>query len=96
MYRSNCSNAYSILVASLLEDYTPLYQGGQTTREVGRPSPNEEAVEMDKLSWRTKLMGLFAFVLGGSMLFQVRYMILSTRSKQVEMTKANQEEIALP
>lgn len=47
---------------------------------------------MSKLSWRTKLMGLFTLVLGASLLFQLFYVIPTIRSREVEMAEAQQEE----
>ncbi len=49
---------------------------------------------MRNLSWRTKLMGLFTLVLGASLLFQMFYVIPTIRNREVETTRAYQEEIA--
>ncbi len=47
---------------------------------------------MSKLSWRTKLMGLFILILGASLLFQLFYVLPTIRSREVEMAEAHQEE----
>lgn len=49
---------------------------------------------MSKLSWRMKLIALFALVLSASLLFQLSYIVPYVRNREVEMTKVHQEEIA--
>ena len=48
---------------------------------------------MRKLSWRTKLMALFAVVLGASLLFQLFCVIPRLRKREVEMIKMHQEQV---
>lgn len=49
---------------------------------------------MSKLSWRTKLMGLFILVLGASLLFQLFYVLPTIRSREMEMAEAHHKETA--
>lgn len=49
---------------------------------------------MVKLSWRAKLMMLFALVLGASLLFQFFFVVPQIRKREVQIAKTRQEEVA--
>jgi hypothetical protein len=49
---------------------------------------------MRNSGWGTKLMALFTLILGVSLLFQLFYVVPAVRNREVELTKARQEEIA--
>ena len=50
---------------------------------------------MNRLSWRTKLMGLIAVVLIALLLFQLLYVIPYVRAREVEATEDHQQEVCL-